>query len=129
MLDNYYRNYFGYNHTITAKARKNFGKFTTRLLVGNMYQDYKTTMYAVNGIRLKDSTSTDSSNTDPASRIRLSRAALYGDANYSINRQAVFFGEVAVSYGNFIFLLILTSSKTPQFFLLIIENIIIQPQV
>ena len=104
MLDNYYRNYFGYNHTITAKARKNFGKFTTRLLVGNMYQDYKTTMYAVNGIRLKDSTSTDSSNTDPASRVRLSRAALYGDANYSINRQAAFFGEVAVSYGNFIFL-------------------------
>ena len=103
MLDNYYRGYFGYNHTITATARKNFGKFTTRLLIGNMYQDYKTTMYAVNGIRLKDSTSTDSSNTDPASRVRLSRAALYGDANYSINRQAAFFGEVAVGYGNFLF--------------------------
>jgi TonB-linked SusC/RagA family outer membrane protein len=104
MLDNYYRNYFGYNHTITATARKNFGKFTTRLLVGNMYQDYKTTMYAVNGIRLKDSTSTDSSNTDPASRVRLSRAALYGNDNFSVNKQAAFFGEVAVSYGNFIFL-------------------------
>ncbi|MBC7651281.1 MAG: SusC/RagA family TonB-linked outer membrane protein, partial [Deinococcales bacterium] len=104
MLDNYYRNYYGYNHTLTATARKNFGKFTTRLMVGNMYQDYKTKMFAVNGIRLKDSTSTDSSNTDPASRVRLSRAALFGDYNYSVNRQVAFFGEFAVSYGNFLFL-------------------------
>ena len=101
-LDNYYRNYYGYNHTITATARKNFGKFTTRLLIGNMYQDYKTQQFAVNGIRLKDSTSTDSSNTDPASRVRLSRAA-YGDYNLSINRQVAFFGEFAVSYKNLLF--------------------------
>ncbi len=104
MLDNYYRNYFGYNHTITVTAKKNFGKFTTRAMVGNMYQDYKTEMFAVNGIRLRDSTSTDSSNTDPASRVRLSRGALYGDYNYSINRQAAFFGEFAVSYKNLVFL-------------------------
>jgi TonB-linked SusC/RagA family outer membrane protein len=104
MLDNYYRNYFGYNHTITVTAKKNFGKFTTRAMVGNMYQDYRTEMFAVNGIRLRDSTRTDSSNTDPASRVRLSRGALYGDYNYSINRQAAFFGEFAVSYKNLVFL-------------------------
>lgn len=104
MLDNYYRNYFGYNHTITVTAKKKVGDFSGRVMLGNMYQDYKTQMFAVNGIRLKDSTSTDSSNTDPASRVRLSRAALYGDYNYSINRQVAFFGEFAVSYKDLLFL-------------------------
>ncbi len=101
--DNYYRNYFGYNHTVTATATKKFGDFSTRLIMGNMYQDYKTEMYAVNGIRLTDSTKTDSSNTDPTSRVRLSRAA-FGDYNRSISRQVAFFGEVAVSYKNLVFL-------------------------
>jgi TonB-linked SusC/RagA family outer membrane protein len=103
-LENYYRNYFGYNHTITVTATKKVGNFGGRIMVGNMYQDYKTEMYAISGIRLKDSVSTDSSNTDPASRTRLSRATAFGDYNYSTRRQVAYFGEIAVNYKNLLFL-------------------------
>lgn len=102
--DNYYRKYKGYNHTINATARKTFGKFTTSLMVGTMWQDYRTEMISVFGNGIVDLNKTDSNNTNPATRRRLSRQALYGDANYILNRQFAYFGEAGISYNNVIFL-------------------------
>lgn len=101
--DNYYRNYYGYNHTVTATARKTFGDFSARILVGNMWQNYETQMYAVSGSDLRDANATDSNNTNPATRIRLSNAKK-GEPNYSINRQAAYFGEASLGWKNAIFL-------------------------
>ena len=54
-LDNYWRNYYGYNQTINATFKKNVGKFSGRLMVGSMWQDYETQMYAISGTNLVDS--------------------------------------------------------------------------
>ena len=88
-LDNYWRKYAGYNHTITATAKKKVGDFSFRGMVGTMWQDYKTQMYAITGNTLSSTESFDSSITAPNSRVRLLR-------NY--------FGEAAVSYKNMLFL-------------------------
>lgn len=127
-LDNYYRNYYGYNHTITATFKKDFGDFSTRVLVGNMWQDYETRMYAVYGTNLIDSVGLDgkmykggntisqaqydqllgahpdSTLTRPDSRVRLSNAIRNNDYNKSINRQAAYFGEASIGWRNMIFL-------------------------
>ncbi len=100
--DNYYRNFYGYNHTITGTARHTIGDFTGRIMVGNMWQDYETNQYAVSGSNLKSMTATDSSNTDPATRIRLNNARK-GLPNYEISRQAAYFGEVSLGWKNSIF--------------------------
>jgi hypothetical protein len=126
-LDNYYKNYNGYNHTITANARKNFGKFGTSLLVGTMWQDYKTEMYSVYGTNLIDSVGgnggmykkgvivpnnslfntigslTDSGITRVGTRLRLNNARK-GLYNYSENRQLAYFGEVSFNYNSLVFL-------------------------
>ena len=104
--DNYYRNYYGYNHTITATARKTLGKFSGRVMVGNMWQDYRTEMYAVSGTFLKGNYTfgMDSSNTAFAGRTRLSNAQRSGGYNYSLSRQAAYFGEVSVNYKNLAFI-------------------------
>jgi TonB-linked SusC/RagA family outer membrane protein len=102
-LDNFYRKYAGYNHTINATFKKSIGKFNGRLMVGNMWQDYNTQMYAVFGTRLQDRNRTDSSNTDPATRQRLYRA-LFGEYNQVLVRQIAYFGEFALNYKNMIFL-------------------------
>jgi TonB-linked SusC/RagA family outer membrane protein len=127
-LDNYYRNYYGYNHTVTATAKKTWGDFTGRILVGNMWQDYETRMYAVYGTNVVDSVGSnglmykngsvftqeqyqslltdrpDSTLTRPTTRIRLLNALRNGTYNKSINRQAAYFGEASVSWKNMIFL-------------------------
>ncbi|MEO7923131.1 MAG: TonB-dependent receptor [Chitinophagaceae bacterium] len=55
-LDNYWRHYEGYNHTVTATAKKQVGKnWNLRLMGGSMWQDYKTEMYAVYGTNIVDS--------------------------------------------------------------------------
>ncbi len=101
---NYYTNYYGYNHTITATARKEFGKFTTRLLVGTMWQDYETQTWSINGNNLKSASRTDSANTDPATRVVLfNQQFRNGDPNYSINRQFATFGEAMIGWNNAIF--------------------------
>ena len=102
--DNYYRSYYGYNHTITATAKKTFGDFTTRLMVGNMWQDYEFQQWAVVGTNLKDANRSDSNNTDPLTRIRLSNAALKGLPNYSIKRSNAYFGEFSIGWKSSIFL-------------------------
>ena len=73
-LDNYYRTYKGYNHTITATAKKKFGDFNTRLLVGTMWQDLETTTICYLWYQFERSqSSTDSSNTTRNTRRRLLR--------------------------------------------------------
>lgn len=101
--DNYYRKYYGYNHTITGTARKKFGDFNFRLMAGTMWQDYETQQFAITGNKLADPNRTDSGNTDPATRIRLLRNN-FGEPNLQIVRQQAYFGELAVNWKNMIFL-------------------------
>ncbi|MFY7840789.1 MAG: SusC/RagA family TonB-linked outer membrane protein [Lacibacter sp.] len=102
-LDNFYRKYNGYNHTLNATFKKSLGKFNGRLMIGTMWQDYKTEMFAVSGSRLESSTRRDSSNTDAATRVRLNRNN-QGLFNQYIVRQVAYFGEAAVNYKNMVFL-------------------------
>ncbi|MBD0365310.1 MAG: TonB-dependent receptor, partial [Flavisolibacter sp.] len=46
----------------------------------------------------------DSSITRPSTRVRLSNAFRKGESNYSINRQAAYFGEASLGWRNLIFL-------------------------
>ncbi|NCW11807.1 MAG: SusC/RagA family TonB-linked outer membrane protein [Chitinophagia bacterium] len=101
--ENYYRKYYGYNHTVTATAKKSFGKINTRLMIGNMWQDYETQTYAIFGNDIADALRTDSGNTNPITRIRNSNATRFGLPNYNISRQAAYFGEASVNYDNKIF--------------------------
>ena len=93
-LDNYYRTYIGYNHTITASARKKVGDFSARLLVGTMWEDFETQQFGLVGTHLIDSSGTDSSNTLASTRTRLLRN-VYGLPNLSILREQAYFGEVS----------------------------------
>ncbi|MGG9964583.1 SusC/RagA family TonB-linked outer membrane protein [Ferruginibacter sp. SUN106] len=101
--DNYYRSYYGYNHTITATAKKSVGDFTGRIMVGNMWQDYEYQQWAVVGNNLTDANRTDSNNTDPATRVRLSNA-IKGLPNYNIRRSMAYFGEVSIGWKSAVFL-------------------------
>lgn len=124
-MDNYYRKYKGYNHTITATAKKTVGKWGFRVMGGTMWQDYKTEMYSVYGTNLVDSVNSagqmvkdnqvisqqqleawmgDSSATRATSRLRLNNARKgIGYPNFSISRQVAYFGEASVSFNNYIF--------------------------
>lgn len=102
LQDNFWRKYKGYNHTITATARKSIGNLNLRLMVGTMWQDYETSMYAVSGTQLVDPNRTDSNNTNPTTRVRLLRN-YYGEYNVSIFRQFATFGEFAINYKNVAF--------------------------
>ena len=55
-LDNYWRKYTGYNHTITATVKGKLGKnINLRLMGGTMWQDYKTEMFSIYGTNIVDS--------------------------------------------------------------------------
>jgi TonB-linked SusC/RagA family outer membrane protein len=124
--DNFYRKYNGYNHTITASAKKTLAKnYNFRLMGGTMWQDYETEMYAVSGNNIVDSVvngklwkggkiitgaeydglpgPSDSSATSVTSRQRLLRNKK-GEFNQSILRQFAYFGEFAFNYKNMVFL-------------------------
>jgi TonB-linked SusC/RagA family outer membrane protein len=129
--DNYYRDYAGYNHTVSATFRKKVGSFDGRLLVGNMWQDYRTDQYAVSGSGVIDSigaiganlnkmfkngvvvtdanyfqltgNGSDSNSTKATTRVRLNRAR-FGDYNYVESRQAAYFGEFTLGWKSAIFL-------------------------
>ncbi|MFN5914291.1 MAG: hypothetical protein ACK43J_07845, partial [Chitinophagaceae bacterium] len=117
-LDNYWRNYSGYNHTITATAKKQLGKdFSLRVMAGTMWQNYETRMFSVYGTNIVDNVSAtgamvkngatvtdrdlgvimgnymDSNVTRPNTRLRLLRNKI-GEYNLNILRQQAFFGEV-----------------------------------
>lgn len=109
--DNYYRKYEGYNHTITATAKRSFKKFNGRLMLGTMWQDYKTSAWSVFGTGIADPTTFkfddtrigDSSITTPVTRNRLYRNNKFGDFNYRQSRQLAYFGEVAINWNNVVF--------------------------
>ncbi|MBK7560708.1 MAG: SusC/RagA family TonB-linked outer membrane protein [Chitinophagaceae bacterium] len=116
-LDNYYRKYTGYNHTITATAKKNIGKFTTRLLVGTMWQDFQTEAYGVYGSKVLDSISggrlynngaivtsfnPSDSNITKGNRTRLLQN-YFGKPNVIIFRELAYFGEVSIGFNNYAF--------------------------
>ena len=102
-LDNYYRKYSGYNHTITATAKKKIGDFSGRLLVGTMWQDFETKQFAIYGTNLLDASKTDSSNTTLNTRRRLLRNN-NGLPNVNIFRELAYFGEFSLGYKNYAFL-------------------------
>ncbi len=127
-LDNYWRKYYGYNHTITATAKKSLGKFTGRLMLGTMWEDFDTKMFAITGNGLVDSFSsangmlykngtivtdanfaqvvgspTDSNITRPSTRVRLLQNN-FGNYNKYQNLLLAYFGEAGVSYDNELFL-------------------------
>ncbi|HLZ88051.1 MAG TPA: SusC/RagA family TonB-linked outer membrane protein, partial [Puia sp.] len=102
-LDNYYHRYSGYNHTITATARKKVGDFSLRLLGGTQWQDLETKAWDVNGTHLIDSARTDSNNTLPSSRIRLLRNQ-QGHSNLQITREIAYFGEFTLGWRDLIYL-------------------------
>lgn len=126
-LDNYWRKYTGYNHTITATARKKIGKnLEFRLMGGTMWQDYETKMFAIYGTNIVDSVGLngkmyeagsiitdkdlqsivgnymDSSITRENTRLRLLQNN-FGKYNQSIIRQFAVFGEFAISFKNYMF--------------------------
>ncbi len=101
--DNYWVTYKGYNHTINATAKKQFGDFSLRAMVGTMWQDVRKEAFAVSGNNVADPNRTDSNNTDPNTRLRLNRNS-YNEPNLELNRQIAFFGEFAVGYKNLLFL-------------------------
>ncbi|MES2005692.1 MAG: SusC/RagA family TonB-linked outer membrane protein [Bacteroidota bacterium] len=104
-LDNYWVKASGYNHTISATATKQMGKFNTRLTVGTRWTQTDLQNYGISGTQ--DSTrSYDSSSTAPAGRSRLSRAVLVGSDqwNQRKNYQIAGFSEATVSYANVVFL-------------------------
>ncbi len=102
-LDNYYRKYSGYNHTITATGKRKFGNFSTRLMIGTMWQDFETKQFAIYGTNLIDSTKTDSSNTTVNTRRRLLRNN-DGIPNVNIFMEIAYFAEASVSYKNVAFI-------------------------
>lgn len=101
---NYYRRYYGYNHTVTATGRHSIGDFSGRLMVGNMWQDYETQMTTVYGTNLSDFNSKDSNVTLPSTRFRNLNMVRNGLPNYSISRQAAYFGEASISWRSAVFL-------------------------
>jgi TonB-linked SusC/RagA family outer membrane protein len=134
-LDNYWRKYSGYNHTITATVKKDLNKnLNLRVMGGTMWQDYNTKMWAVYGENIVDSVGSllnvsggngkmykngtiisnrdletlmgdymDSTVTKSSTRKRLNRNK-FGEYNSVTLRQLAFFGEVAFSYKNYLFL-------------------------
>lgn len=118
-LENYYTTYKGYNHTITASAKKEWKGFTGRLLVGTMWQDFQTEAFAVFGNHIADSlvagkfykngsvvtsyNPTDSNLTIPNSRIRLSRNVV-GLPNLRIFRELAYFAEASIGYKDVAFI-------------------------
>ena len=102
-LDNLYVKNMYYNHTITATVHHSLGKFNGRLLVGTEWQNTQRQGFAVYGTNLIDSSSTDSNNTKPNTRVRLNRN-VFGLPNLEILRVQSYFGEAAVNYDNMIFL-------------------------
>ncbi len=132
-LDNYWRKYTGYNHTITATARKKVGNFNFRLMGGTMWQDYETQMTAAYGTNIVDSSAASTANpnigkmykngviitdadlkalvgnymdstiTRPSTRQSLLRNK-FGLPNLLQIRQIAYFGEFAVSFKNYAFL-------------------------
>ena len=118
-LDNYYRKYDGYNHTITATAKKKFGDFTTSIMVGTMWQDYETKAWGVYGSKIADSMNaagkvyrggqvvTHFNGYDSTLVLGIRSRLLqnyFGLPNLTQFREMAYFGEANVGYKNVAFL-------------------------
>jgi TonB-linked SusC/RagA family outer membrane protein len=103
-LNNYFRRYYGYNHTITATAKHTIGDFSGRIMIGNMWQDYETKMTTVYGTNLVSQSRSDTNNTDVTTRIRNVNMFRKGLPNESISRQAAYFAEAGLGWKNAVFL-------------------------
>ncbi len=104
-LDNYWVKAGNYNHTITATAKKTFGKFNARVTVGTRWAQTKSERFGISGTQ--DSIrSFDSSATAFNTRSRLSRTTLYGNNQWNEIRtmQIAGFTEATISYNNLVFL-------------------------
>ncbi|MCX8481750.1 MAG: TonB-dependent receptor, partial [Sediminibacterium sp.] len=100
--DNYYKKYYGYNHTITATFNHSIKDYNFKFLLGTMYQNYEDQIIAVSGNGLLDFNRTDSGN--------ISTSKLYNNnflknrlPNYSIYRQFAVFAEFSVNWQKKIF--------------------------
>ncbi|MFN4892643.1 MAG: SusC/RagA family TonB-linked outer membrane protein [Bacteroidota bacterium] len=59
-LDQYWRKFIGYNHTITSTFKKNLGKnFNMKVMMGTMWQNNETRMWAVSGTNIIDNVGSD----------------------------------------------------------------------
>lgn len=104
-LDNYWSKYTGYNHTISATAKKSFGDFNARLTVGTRYNFTETDRFGVSGTQ--DSTRIfDSSGTAMSTRTRLSGVTLYGNNQWNLYKsiQVAEFAELTLNYKSFVYL-------------------------
>jgi len=104
-LDNYWVKANNYNHTITATAKKTFGKFNARVTVGTRWAQNQLEKFGISGTQ--DSIrSFDSAATGVATRSRLSRTTLYGNNQWNQikSMQIAGFTEATISYNNLIFL-------------------------
>ncbi len=110
--DNYFRKYGGYNHTLTATAKRSYKKFNGRVMLGTMWQDYKTQAWSISGSGIADINTYkfnpevigDTNATNPATRIRLYRNNVFNDYNYKQIRQLAYFGELALNWNNIFFI-------------------------
>ncbi len=125
-LDNYWRDNYSYNHTITLTANRKVGNFSIRALGGTTWQDQRTDMTAIygtglvdavtatgmykNGVLINDGNFTkavgslyDSNLTTLNTRQRLNRYVIAGLPNEYNNRQIAYFGDVTIGFKNAIF--------------------------
>ncbi len=104
-LDNYWAKFYGYNHTITATAKKTFGKLDIRVTAGTRWNQTNRQLFSISGSY--DSTRRyDSNSTGVATRARLSRATLAQSNVWNLYKsdQIAYFGEATISYDNVVFL-------------------------
>jgi TonB-linked SusC/RagA family outer membrane protein len=102
--DNYYTTYNGYNHTITMTGKKDIGQFNVKGMAGTMWQDYRKEGLAVYGTNIIDINRRDTLNTAPNTRTRLFRQQFFNQPNIVQSRQFAYFGELAFSWRNAIFI-------------------------
>jgi TonB-linked SusC/RagA family outer membrane protein len=133
-LDNYWRRYTGYNHTITGTIKKDVGKnVSLRLMGGTMWQDYKTEMWAVYGTNIVDSVSANAASPFYTKMVKNGQVVTnkdlqailgdymdstvtrmstrlrlnrnkFGEWNYVQTRMLAYFGEFAFSFKNYLFI-------------------------
>ncbi|MCX8481564.1 MAG: hypothetical protein ORN58_06570 [Sediminibacterium sp.] len=98
-MDYYLRNYYGYNHTLTATFQKSVKTFDFKVILGNTWQNYETQVFTKSGAGLLSFQRTDPDNITTAILYNNNyiRTNADGDTlkqpNYSIYRQVAYFGE------------------------------------
>ena len=108
-MDYYLRNYYGYNHTLTATFQKSVKTFDFKVILGNTWQNYETQIFTKSGAGLLSFQRTDPDNITTAILYNNNyiRTNADGDIlkqpNYSIYRQVAYFGEFSFNWDKKIF--------------------------